>query len=293
MANLDFLSDLRHLATLELTMFGYPPSPSDDVDTVLGNLLNLRRRLPRVIPWKMELSSEVENKTLPPAIQEGLTGFIEKARTGEDLKPYLSKGINDPSYSDLMFYDWGIYHFHLGKELERSGFIKRTNELLFAVTDQPPTTMYLVDIHPHAGAFANQDLLRILEENWPVIMDQHALQDVVELDYNPSDEAIGRLRKAGINAFLRTPGGRTLAPMGGGITSAGTSLSSMRDILKIKKIVRKLQDEIPKNRNAMADQFRAQYNKSWDDLEIRMTAFGAHIEVREITTGEILLRQGI
>jgi hypothetical protein len=235
MANLDFLSDLKHLATQELTMFGYSPRPSDDVDTILGNLFNLRRRLPPVIAWKVELSAEVEKITLTPPIQEGLNGFIEKARAGEDLKPYLSKEISDPSYSDLMFHDWGIYHFHLGKEPDSSGFIKRTNELLFAMTDQRLATMYLIDIHPHKDAFTRQDLLRILEENWPQIMDQYALKGILELSGHPSDEEIGKLRKAGINTMVQTPGGRVLAPMGGGITSAGTGLKNTRDILKIKR----------------------------------------------------------
>jgi hypothetical protein len=227
-------------------------------------------------------------KSLSADIQEGLNGFIEKARTGEDLKPYTSKQINDPSYSDLMFYDWGTYHFHLGKEIDNSGFIRRTNELLFALADWRSTTMYLIDIHPHKDAFTNQDLLRILEENWPEMMDQHAFKDIVKLDHNPSDKEIGKLRKAGINVMVQTPGGRVLTPMGGGITSAGTSARVARDILKMRKIAQKAQDDIIKNRNSIADHFLTLYNKNWDELDIRLVALGANIVVQETRTGQVV-----
>lgn len=288
MGNLDFLLDLRRMAAQKLTELGHPPQPSDDLDTVLTNYLNLRRRLVPVVSWKIELSTEVKNKTLPTKVQQGLTEFTKKAQDGEDLKPYLSTRITNPAYRDLMFYDWGIYHFHLGTELQTNGFIKRTNELLFALADPSSTTMYLIDIHLHKDSFTNQNLLRILEENWPEIVDQYAFKDIAELDHNPSNEDIGKFRKAGINAMVRTPAGRVLPPMGGGITSAGTSLEIKRDILKIRKIVQKVQDEILKNRDLIEDRFRNQYNKNWDDLDIKMTALGTNVEVREMTTGEVV-----
>lgn len=59
------------------------------------------------------------------------------------MKPYLSTRINDPDYADLMFYDWGVFHFHLGTKPhpKHNGFIKRTGELLFAITEQSTATI--------------------------------------------------------------------------------------------------------------------------------------------------------
>jgi len=180
-------------------------------------------RIPPTIVWTVKQSKELANKILPQEITLGLQEFIEKAESGQYLQPHLSTQSDNPDYQDLMFYDWGIFHFHLGTNPHprRQGFVERTGDLLFAIADSDTARMYLIDIHPHQGGFTNQDLLRILEENWPEIIEPYALKRCVGLPDNDSDSNIKRYREAGINTILQTPGGRFLKSMGGGITSAG------------------------------------------------------------------------
>jgi len=124
-------------------------------------------------------------KFLPVSLRGEIPGYghevgvvgVDLLYGRKDLKPHLSTKIADPDYQDLMFYDWRTYHFHLGikPHPKRPGFVARTDELLFAMTDPHEDKMYLIDIHPHKGAFENQDLMRIVEADWPEILSAHEL----------------------------------------------------------------------------------------------------------------------
>jgi hypothetical protein len=219
-----------------------------------------------------------------------LQEFIEKAESGQDLKPHLSTLIDKPDYQDLMFYDWGIFHFHLGTNPHprRQGFVERTDDLLFAIAHSHTARMYLIDIHPHQGGFTNQDLLRILEENWPEIIEPYALKRCVGLPDNDSDSNIQFYRDAGINTILQTPGGRFLRPMGGGITRAGNSSRIKTEAALIKTKVRDLEEWFIQQPDSIAVFFNDKYGKNWDELEFKLKSFEAPERIEEITTGEMV-----
>lgn len=290
MAKINFIADLKEKITQELCSLGHDPKEEEDLDTVLTRYLNFRVRIPPTIEWTVNQSKELANKILPQEITLGLQQLIDKAESGQDLKPHLSTLIDKPDYKDLMFYDWGIFHFHLGTDShpKRQGFVARTDDLLFAIADSPTARMYLIDIHPHHGGFTNQDLLRILEENWPEIIEPYALQGVDESTYNASDSDIQRDREAGINPILQTPGGRFLRAMGGGITTAGTSFNIEIEAYGIKTEVRQLEELFIQQRDTIADDFNGEYGKNWDELEFKLRSFEAPVRVEEITTRKML-----
>lgn len=294
MATLNFLSDFQELIGYELSNLGHASQPDEDLDTVLIRYLNLLRRLPPVVPWTVKQSTDVANKSLPKEIRDGLKQFIKKAESGEDLKPYLSTQINDPDYADLMFYDGGIFHFHLGTtpHLKHKGFIKRTGELLFAITEQSTATMYLIDTHPHKGGFTNQALLRIIEKNWSEILEPYTVYGVSGLSYHASDDDIGTFREAQINAMIQTPSGRCLVPMGGGITLAGTSAQNRIEANRVIGTIRQLEKQIIQNREALESYFKTKYRKDWDELKFKLTSFELVVRVEEVITGEVVFKQG-
>jgi len=289
MASINFMADLQEIIIRRLSNLGHPPTPEEDLDTLLIRYLNLIRRMPPVISWNIKKSKELISKSLSEEIHNGLQQFIEKAESGQDLKPHISTRINNPDYKDLMFYDWGVFHFHLGTDPHptRNGFIKRTEELLFAIADISLKTMYLIDIHPHTGGFTNQDLLRIIEENWVEIIDEYTLKRIVRLTYNASDNDIDRLRKEGINTLLQTPSGRILTSMGGGISTAGTSLINRRDVNSMRSYVQKLENWFIQQRETLTTFFKTKYNKDWDNLNFKLVSFEAAVKIQELTTGEI------
>lgn len=291
MATLNFASDLQELIEQDLSNLGHASQPGEDFDTVLIRYLNLSCRLLPVVSWTVKQSTDVANKSLPKEIRDGLKQLIKKAESGEDLKPYLSTQINDPDYADLMFYDWGIFHFHLGTtpHPKHKGFINRTGELLFVITEQSTATMYLIDIHPHKGGFTNQDLLRIIEENWSEILEPFTVQGVSGLTYYASDDDIGSFREAQINTMVQTPGGRVLVPMGGGITLAGTSAQNRIEADRIRMEIQQLENQIIQNQEPLENHFKSKYGKSWDDLKFKLVSFGLVVRVEEVTTGEVVV----
>ena len=114
MAKINFLADYQEIITQELCSLGHPPQDEEDFDTVLTKYLNLLLRIPPTIVWTVNQSKELANKILPQEITLGLQEFINKAEFGQYLKPHLSTQSDNPDYQDRMFYDWGIFHFHLG-----------------------------------------------------------------------------------------------------------------------------------------------------------------------------------
>ena len=155
--------------------------------------------------------------------------------------------------------------------------------------------MYLIDLHPHEGGFTNQDLLKILEDNWPEIIEPYALKRCVGLpdnDFglpdNDSGSNIKRLREAGINTILQTPGGRFLKSMGGGITSAGNSSRIKTEAYRIKTEVRELEEWFIQERDTIADYFNRKYGKNWDEREFKLKSFKKPERIEEITTGEMV-----
>ncbi|MEG4270561.1 MULTISPECIES: hypothetical protein [unclassified Microcoleus] len=295
MAQINFLADFKEIITQELCSLGHPPKYEEDLDTVLTRYLNFSLRIPPTIVWTVKQSKELANKNIPQEITLGLQEFIEKAESGQILKPYLSTQSDNPNYKDLMFYDWGIFHFHLGTNPhpKRQGFVERTDDLLFAIAHSHTARMYLIDIHPHRGGFTNQDLLRILEENWPEIIEPYALKGVDGLTYNASDRDIDSLRKASINTVLQTPGGRLLIPMGGGITGAGTSINIGREADRIITNVCQLEDFFIQQRDTIAVYFNDKYANNWDCLKFKVKSFEAPVKIEEITTGEIVELHGL
>lgn len=295
---MDFLADLEQLVGQELSALGFASKPGDDLDAVLVRYHNVKSRIPRHASWTVLRSTEVSRKlsghapvTVPQNIRAGLRRFIEKAEKGDDLKPYLSTRIANPDYQDLMFYDWSTYHFHLGTKPhpKRPGFVARTDELLFAITDPREDKMYLIDIHPHAGAFGNQDLIRIVETDWPEILAAHKLKGIsVEASEPRSDEDVRKDREAGLNPVTVTPGGDLLAPLGGGITTAGTSAANQFAADRDKRHARMLQEKVEQDRPSVEEHFKRDRNLAWDDLDIRLTGFVPSFAVTEIQTGEAL-----
>jgi hypothetical protein len=288
-ANIDFLADLQEVISQELSILGHSPALGEDLDAILIRYLNLQRRVPPVLKWTIKQSKELAVKSFPQPIQLGLQQFIKKAKSGQSLKPHLSTQSNNPNSQDLMFYDWGVFHFHLGTNPhpKHHGFVERTDDLLFALADSKNTKMYLIDIHPHQGGFTNQDLLRIIEENWDEILEPHTLKGVSRLAYTASDNDIGNLRKANINTILQTPGGRVLTSMGGGVTSAGTSIHNRVETNATINNVRKLEQGFIQQKDFLKSYFESKYNKSWDDLTFKIKSFDLPIKIEEIVTGEI------
>ncbi len=153
----------------------------------------------------------------------GYQALKTKLTAGDDVTPYLSKMLLKSDYEDSLLNDWGIHHFHLGKNVDSSGFINRTGPLLFVFAT--PTDACCIGVFSH-GVWSDQELVRILHRNWPAAISTFRLNGVLGLSQISSNQDIAELRKAGCQTVVEVEQGIVYAPTGGGYSTAGTSIAA-------------------------------------------------------------------
>ena len=227
----DFVGDWKRLLAEELGILGYSVL-IDDPEADL-KFFNIQRR--RIEPACRTFHQATEC-SVPPEHQAGFEMVRSKTEAGDDLNPHLSKSLIDETYNDAMMNDWGIHHFHLGAEVGHDGrFMKRTGPLLFArVTEDG---LYALDVCGH-GSWSRQKLLEIMDKNWPELVEPYVLSGVVDVQYEATDQDIGKLRKAKINTIIKLGPQRVCAPLGGGLTGSGSSAAAMRTRNRWRKYIR-------------------------------------------------------
>ena len=145
---------------------------------------------------------------------------------GKSVNGFLSKSIDSATGKrsrDGLLWDFGLHHFHLSKQVDASGFVKRSDYLLFAIITQE--NAYFVDVRPHDDpenlGWVRQDLLRIVHSNWPELIERQVLRGVK--GNRLTDEQKKELRRKNIN-HVTERGDDAIAPIGGGMMADGSSL---------------------------------------------------------------------
>lgn len=142
---------------------------------------------------------------------------------GENVDAYLSRTIGDAGFRDGLLWQYGMHHFHLGAESPEDGLVDRSDYLLFAIV--APEDVYFVDVRPHpppgSVAWVRQDLLRIVQSNWPRLLEAHVLRGVDGDEL--ADGELYALRRRNLN-FALDMGGCAIAPLLGGLAGDGSSV---------------------------------------------------------------------
>jgi len=153
--------------------------------------------------------------------KKGLELLIQKFEKGEDVTKHLSIMAYNPSIPDLLLYDWGIYHFHLGKDIDpRTGYIIRTGPLLFAKVDEE--NVYLINIYEHRN-WSKQEMVKILFNNWPDSIEPYRFSEAWSIG-EFTDEEYATIRKAHKSTLVEAEKNAVYGFLGGGYSSSGHSL---------------------------------------------------------------------
>ncbi|MDR5728482.1 MAG: hypothetical protein RB191_13725 [Terriglobia bacterium] len=201
-----------------MTSKGYTVRADATTDEIVDGYLNLVNRQiqkgPRVFLQSAELVVPVDRS-------QGYQELKRKVEAGELLKPHQSTSIEKPDYYDSLFLDWGIQHFHLSvsPHPRAAGFVARSGPLLFARVT--PTRFYAIQVYEH-GAWNKNEIVEILERNWPSEIERFKLKGLHPITPPHSEQDIKAFRTAGITVLAQA-GGRFIAPMGGGFRSNGQS----------------------------------------------------------------------
>lgn len=160
--------------------------------------------------------------------------IVRKAETGEALTPHLSRLFLETNFHDPLLNDWGIHHLHLGKNVERDGFVERTGPLLFVFVTQD--VFHVLCIRPHKGAWTDEALLEVLLFNWPHLLAPFEVRGIGAGEpTSAADRA--KLRKAGVQVLTTLSNGKCYAPPGGGVNTAG---SNVRLVMQHDRIIKRL-----------------------------------------------------
>lgn len=216
----------RELESLELR----------DLLTVYGNW---RYRCPSPRPRQVHVSRELEKEMEAGEAPQALEALIQRIKDGDDLKPFLSRGVKvaldrrrgTPHHLrkdlDLLLAEWGVHHLHLSMLIQGDGFAKRTRDLLFAVLR--PDDAYLIGIFPH-GSWTKRSVAERAVRNWPkaelFLRSNYAIGLTQEWDESES----AALRKAGLTQAMMIDG-HVYSPRGQ--TLGGTSMTISRRVMNL------------------------------------------------------------
>jgi hypothetical protein len=213
-----------------------------------------------------------------------LAGFTECAERGGNLNRYQSRKLTLADDKDLLLFDWGIHHFHLGREPHQrdARFAARTNDLLFArVTDD---TIYILEVAPH-GNWARKRLIETLHADWPETIAMYRVSALgTERGLTDSDHL--ELREAGCTTMVQMTDGTIYAPTGGGIATSRDSINAVlardRSVARIKRI----EKQAAVQADAWLTQIRQAGHTPTDPLRFRLVIRGSHLYAREEGSGQ-------
>ena len=233
---MNFDADLRDIFYSYFVSEGILYESTDELGRLAVRYFEMRIRRVHSGPRTVHLSNEIHS-SLGELVRETDTAKRDKAaeawRTvfylrhlfveGESVIPFLSRRVEDATKEDPLLWDWGIHHLHLRKEPDGSGFVRRSDYLLFVIVTDAEA--FFVDVRPHTDPegllWFRQDLLRIVHSNWPELIEPNVLSG--ETGDQLDDEQKKVLRGKNTNSVMEL-GGKAVASPGGGVMADGSSL---------------------------------------------------------------------
>ena len=219
---IDLQYDLREIAYQRLLREGYTDATRKDAVYQFYNIT--RRRItqrPRAVHYSKEF-------VCPADYLSALKEFEEKVTAGRDLTPFMSDKIKLSGYDDLMLSDWGIRHFHLSRRYRKDGTVARSDYQIFAyVTDD---AFYMIQIYSHKtpDLYSRQEMVRILRDNWPELLEPYHVKGVTGLSEKMDDHAYGEIRNQHMLTFVDLGPDQIYGMIGGGYMSNGFSTQALR-----------------------------------------------------------------
>jgi hypothetical protein len=266
MIKIDFYSDWIEYLKACLQEFGYPVDTLyDPVQISISYFNAIKRRIP--VRTRKIFKSDVFS--CPNDLEDGLRLLENKVQTGQDINPNLSRGLQRVGYNDYLLNDWGIYHFHLGREIENDGYIKRTDPVLFGFISHD--SFYEINIYSH-GNWSNLDLIEVVHRNWPYLLEKFRLNDVVQMPYTPDSSTIKEFRNNQINSFVQVEDGTVYSQPGLGYATDGTAVDVSVATIRYKKFMEHLQKTVTED---LADEIEKEVVKlghtSGEDIELKLS----------------------
>ena len=268
---MDFKTDLKHIIERQFEVNDVRYVKTMDVGNLAARYLEMLNR--RIVPVRRSVHfSEEIHESLDALRWKADAEHREEAKDawgavswlryllaeGMNVNGFLSKGIDSATGArskDHLLWDYGIHHFHLSREVDTTGFVKRADYLLFAIVTKE--NAYFVDVRPHHEPdgleWVRQDLLKIVYSNWPEIVEPHILRGVNGTVVTDKEKA--ELRRKSCN-LVTDIGGQAIAPIGGGIAGDGSSVACRYLAMKLLHEIGYIQDVFEASRKDLRTALR-------------------------------------
>lgn len=260
---IDLVADMANIMRDEMRDINYKVNIPDDSEAMIY-YFTTRLRLVKAKPRRVH---EAKGMIIPESRKAGYDALKSRFVKGESVMPHLSKQINGLKFQDKMLFDWDIHHFHLDDKVEKDGFVKQHNELVYAIVEEDD--VYFIDVLEH-DHWSDKDLLEKVLSNWPHLLVR--INGIFERKYDSMD--IEQLRTKNVNLILTLSDGYGYMGRGGGITIEGTSFKATRETTEM---IRKLRD--------IEKRVREISSPSGKTLVYSLFREGSYIYLVEKTTG--------
>jgi len=206
-------------------------------DDMVHQYFNLKHKIPAQQRRKI---FKCANFSCPKELEDGLSILEKKIEDGEYLLPHLSRKIFDPKFSDYMFYDFGLVHFHLGTKQSAKNplLIEGTKEILYALLNRD--SCYFIRIDDH-GKWDDLMLLEELKRDFPEVLELWKTSGTPI--WKPTKEERKELLQFQINSPIEI-GGEYYMPPGMGVNTAGTSTWAVMEMNQYFHYCKKTQNII-------------------------------------------------
>jgi len=132
------------------------------------------------------------------------------------------------------------------------------------------------------------EIVSIIHRNWPETIKSYRLH-AISLDKKYTDQERAQLRKAGATTLIEPEPGFIYVPMGGGFTTAGSSLKLVMCCQNIFKTLRKDEKVILQNKEEIVSQIYTQTGQKLDSLICELVIDQGKLLIMERQTGIILI----
>ncbi len=213
---------------------------------LLRQYVNFARKFIRVAPLNVKFSSKI--KAIKPHYPERkvINLLSDKFRNGENLNPFLSKGLLHAYDEDQFHATWKMFHLHMNsKRTKHHYFMDRSDKLLMIFIHEE--TVYFLDVRNHKETdeknginvvWSRQELLHTLTKEFPEVMELYKLNGILppKEEEALTDTQLETLKRSGVNPMYSS-GGLVIAPMGGGIATNGSSVEVTMHSDQIRRMI--------------------------------------------------------
>ena len=227
----------------------------------------------------------------PTGYETALQNFENRITNGDDLSIFLTDKYDEsPDYNDLLLNDWDIYHFHLTNRFNTAtGKALRNRWLIMAMIKENAVYLIKVVDHNDPDCFNDIELLEIVHDNWPRILEKNVIRGIPNEVLSNKD--VLDLRKAHINGTIVLKDGTALQSPGGGYSLDGGSATASLYSIQLNHKLQSWEKSIVDNMIAIIES----YMKSFDDvlkLNMRMVLTSITIDnliCKELNNGFYLI----